>query len=43
VLYKYGILLTPAVGAVFMSVSTIVVAINAKMLRVKTVAKKDEK
>jgi Cu2+-exporting ATPase len=43
VLYKWGILLTPAVGAVFMSVSTIVVAINAKMLRVKTVSKKDEK
>ena len=35
VLYKWGILLTPAVGAVFMSVSTIVVAINAKMLRAK--------
>lgn len=41
VLYKWGILLTPAVGAVFMSVSTIVVAINAKMLRVKTVSKKN--
>jgi hypothetical protein len=26
-----------------MSISTIVVAINAKMLRVKSVAKKDEK
>jgi len=36
VLYKWGILLTPAVGAVFMSVSTIVVAINAKMLKVKS-------
>ncbi len=43
VLYKWGILLTPAVGAVLMTVSTIVVAINAKMLRVKTVSKKDEK
>ena len=42
VLYKYGILLTPAVGAVFMSVSTIVVAINAKMLKVKSVTKKEE-
>ncbi len=42
VLYKYNILLTPAAGAVFMSVSTIVVAINAKMLRVKAVSKKDE-
>ncbi|MHA4807864.1 copper-translocating P-type ATPase [Flavitalea flava] len=42
VLYKWGILLTPAVGAVFMSISTIVVAINAKLLKVKSVAKKDE-
>jgi Cu2+-exporting ATPase len=43
VLYKYGILLTPAVGAVLMSVSTIVVAINAKLLKVKTVSVKNEK
>jgi Cu2+-exporting ATPase len=35
VLYGYGILLTPAVGAIFMSVSTIVVAINAKLLKLK--------
>ena len=42
-LYKWDILLTPAVGAVLMSVSTIVVAINAKMLKVKSVSKKDEK
>lgn len=35
VLFKYGILLTPAIGAVFMSLSTIIVAINAKLLRVK--------
>jgi len=41
VLYKWGILLTPAVGAVFMSVSTIVVAINAKLLKVKSVSKKN--
>jgi len=33
---KWGILLTPAVGAVFMSVSTMVVAINAKLLKVKS-------
>jgi len=33
VLYSYGILLAPAVGAVFMSVSTIVVAANAQLLR----------
>ncbi|MFA4817521.1 MAG: copper-translocating P-type ATPase [Parcubacteria group bacterium] len=35
VLAGYGILLSPAVGAIFMSLSTVVVAINAKMLRVK--------
>lgn len=32
ILYNYGIMLSPAVGAVLMSVSTIVVAINAKLL-----------
>lgn len=32
VLYNYGIMLSPAVGAVLMSLSTIVVAINAKFL-----------
>lgn len=35
VLFKYGILLSPALGAVFMSLSTIIVAINAKLLRIK--------
>ena len=35
VLYKMGILLSPAVGAVFMSVSTVIVAFNAKSLRLK--------
>ncbi|WP_462238728.1 copper-translocating P-type ATPase [Ferruginibacter sp.] len=35
VLYKQGILLSPAAGAVLMTVSTIVVAINASMLKVK--------
>ena len=35
VLAGSGILLSPAVGAVFMSLSTVVVAINAKMLKVK--------
>jgi Cu2+-exporting ATPase len=35
VLYKLGILLSPAVGAVLMSVSTVIVAVNAKLLRVK--------
>ncbi len=33
VLYPVGILLTPALGAVFMSLSTVIVAINAKRLR----------
>ena len=34
VLYKYGILLSPALGAVLMSLSTVIVAINAKLLKV---------
>lgn len=34
VLYNFGIMLSPAMGAVLMSVSTIVVAINARMLKV---------
>ena len=33
VLAPWGILLSPAVGAVFMSVSTIIVALNAQLLR----------
>ena len=35
VLYKMGILLSPAAGAVLMSISTIVVAINASLLKVR--------
>ena len=35
VLYSQGILLSPAAGAVLMTVSTVVVAINASMLKVK--------
>lgn len=35
VLYKQGIVLSPAAGAVLMTVSTIVVAINASMLKMK--------
>jgi Cu2+-exporting ATPase len=34
VLYSAGIVLSPALGAVLMSLSTIIVAINAKLLRV---------
>jgi Cu2+-exporting ATPase len=33
VLYSAGVLLTPAVGAVFMSLSTVIVAINARLLK----------
>ncbi|MBD3233595.1 MAG: copper-translocating P-type ATPase [candidate division Zixibacteria bacterium] len=32
VLYSYGILLSPAMGAILMSLSTVIVAINAKFL-----------
>lgn len=35
VLYKYGLMLSPALGAVFMSLSTIIVSINAKTLKVR--------
>ncbi len=35
VLYKQGVLLSPAAGAVLMTISTVVVAINASMLKVK--------
>jgi P-type Cu2+ transporter len=35
ILYNAGIMLSPAIGAVLMSVSTLVVAINAQMLKVK--------
>ena len=35
VLYGYGILLSPAMGAVFMSLSTVIVAINARTLKME--------
>lgn len=35
IFYKQGILLSPATGAVLMTVSWVVVAINASMLKVK--------
>ena len=35
VLYSYGIILSPAIGAVLMSLSTVIVAINAKFLKVE--------
>jgi Cu2+-exporting ATPase len=34
-LHAWGVLLTPAIGAVFMSASTVIVAINARLLRLK--------
>ncbi len=35
VLYKWGFVLSPAIGAVFMSLSTVIVAINAQLLKGK--------
>ncbi len=35
VLYNFGILLSPAAGAVLMSLSTVIVAINARLLKVR--------
>ena len=37
VLYNWNILLSPAAGAVLMSLSTVIVAINAKLLKVKPI------
>jgi Cu2+-exporting ATPase len=34
-LYNFGIILTPAFGAILMSLSTVIVAINAKLLQIK--------
>jgi hypothetical protein len=34
-LYAWGVLLTPALGAVLMAASTVIVAINARLLRLK--------
>lgn len=36
VLYAWGVLLSPALGAGLMAASTVVVAINARMLKIKT-------
>lgn len=35
VLYRFGLLLSPAIAAVFMSLSTVIVAINARLLRLR--------
>jgi Cu2+-exporting ATPase len=36
ILYPWGIVLSPALGAAFMSLSTVIVAINAKLLRFRS-------
>ncbi|MFW6134118.1 MAG: copper-translocating P-type ATPase [Elusimicrobiota bacterium] len=35
VLFGYGIILSPAAGALLMSISTVIVAVNAKLLKIK--------
>jgi Cu2+-exporting ATPase len=35
VLYNVGIVISPAIGAIFMSLSTVIVAINAKLLKLE--------
>jgi Cu2+-exporting ATPase len=35
VLYSIGIVISPAIGAILMSFSTIIVAINAKLLKLE--------
>jgi Cu2+-exporting ATPase len=35
ILYKQSVLLSPAAGAVLMSISTVIVAINASQLKIK--------
>jgi len=42
VLYSYGIVLAPAVGALVMSLSTIIVAINARLVSYEKVCGKEE-
>jgi Cu2+-exporting ATPase len=37
ILAQHGILLSPAVGAALMSLSTVIVAVNAQLLRRSTV------
>jgi len=34
-LYSYGIIISPAIGAALMSLSTIIVAINAQFLSIR--------
>jgi Cu2+-exporting ATPase len=41
VLYNYGVLLSPATGALLMSLSTVIVAINARFLKVTGTSQAD--
>jgi len=43
VLYGAGIVISPAVGALLMSVSTVIVAINARLLKMKKEDQEDER
>jgi Cu2+-exporting ATPase len=43
VLYSKGVILTPAVGAILMTVSTVIVAVNARMLKITERDKPDDK
>jgi Cu2+-exporting ATPase len=36
-LYSWGILLSPAMGAVLMSLSTVIVAFNAQLLKINKI------
>ncbi len=38
-LYAWGVVLSPAVGAALMAASTVIVAFNARMLKIKAIAK----
>lgn len=42
ILFPIGILLSPAVGAALMSLSTVIVAINAKFLKVQTLSEESD-
>jgi Cu2+-exporting ATPase len=42
-LYAWGVLMSPAVGALLMSASTVIVAVNARMLKLKNMPDADAK
>jgi Cu2+-exporting ATPase len=41
-LYAWGVLLTPALGAVLMAASTVIVAVNARLLKIKAITKLED-